>query len=93
MACVKNQPKYTFHDVMETRHVRDYVLFVRFDDETQGEVDLEGILYGEAFEPLKNQEAFRLVHVDEEVGTVVWPNGADVAPEYLYERLKAKAGA
>ena len=49
------------------------------------EVNLSGELYGEVFEPLKDVTFFQQVSVNEETNTIEWPNGADFAPEFLYE--------
>ena len=43
------------------------------------------------FEPLKDIDEFRKVTLDRDIRTIVWPNGADFAPEFLYERLKVVA--
>jgi len=64
-----------------------YVVWVRFADGAEGEIDLEAELWGTVFEPLKDMEEFKRVRLDSELGTLVWPNGADLAPEYLYQRL------
>lgn len=72
-------------DVVAVRVVRDYILEVSFADGSRRCVDLESELWGPMFEPLRDPEFFATVTVDHELGTVVWPNGADVAPEYLYE--------
>lgn len=50
-------------------------------------IDLEPYLWGPVFEPMLAEYAtFRAVRVDPEAGTLVWPNGADLAPEMLYEK-------
>ena len=56
-------------------------------DGTQASVDFEPWLTGPVFEPLKDAAYFRKFFVDG--GTVVWPNGADIAPETLYEAAQA----
>ncbi len=70
--------------VVAVKVVRPYVLDVTFDDGKRREVDLEPLLWGEVFQPLRDPTFFTRVAVDEELGTVVWPNGADLAPEFLY---------
>lgn len=70
--------------IKSAKHVSDYKLFVAFDDGTSGTVDLAGALNGPVFQPLKDVETFAKVAVDPEVATVIWPNGADLAPEYLH---------
>jgi len=78
-------------DVVEVRYVRDYTVWVKFEDGTLGEVDLSSSLRGPVFEPLRNVEYFKQVRVDTEIGTIVWPNGADIAPETLYARVQVVA--
>jgi hypothetical protein len=70
--------------VVAVRVPRPYVLDVTFDDGTRRQVDLEPELWGEVFAPLRDPVLFAQVEVDPELGTVVWPNGADLAPEFLY---------
>ncbi|MDQ3986894.1 MAG: DUF2442 domain-containing protein [Actinomycetota bacterium] len=56
-----------------------------FDDGTSRELDLSGLMRGPIFDPLKRDEnLFREVRVDPELGTIVWPNGADLDPDVLY---------
>jgi len=74
--------------IIEARHVRDYVVRVRFQDGVEGEVDLQPRLYGEIFEPLKDAEYFAQFRVDTDLHALVWPNGADFAPEFLYEQAQ-----
>ncbi len=59
---------------------------VCFDDGREGVADLTEALEGPMFEPLKDPDVFRTLRVDEELRTIVWPNGADLAPEYIYYR-------
>lgn len=63
------------NDVVEVRYVRDYTVWVRFQDGTCGEVDISRSFGGPVFEPLKNVEFFRQVSVDLEIGTIVWRMG------------------
>ena len=70
--------------VVSVQVPRPYVLDVTFTDGTRREVDIEAELWGEVFEPLRDPDYFALVAVDPDLGTVVWPNGADLAPEFLY---------
>ena len=62
-----------------------FVLRLAFDDGTVREIDLEAELWGPVFEPLRDDpQLFRQVRVDEELGTIVWPNGADLDPDVLH---------
>jgi hypothetical protein len=80
-----------FPPIIEARYVRDFVVFLRFQDGVQGEVDLEPQLYGEVFEPLKNRQYFQQFRIDSDLHTLIWPNGADFAPEFLHERAQVAA--
>ena len=77
--------------VIDAKHIKDYTLYLHFSDGSEGEVDLEQELEGEIFEPLKDIPCFKDFKVDQELHTVVWPNGADFAPEFLYEKLQVLA--
>jgi hypothetical protein len=62
-----------------------FVVRLGFDDGTTREVDLEDELWGPVFEPLlRDSQLFRQVRVDDELGTIVWPNGADMDPDVLH---------
>jgi hypothetical protein len=74
--------------LIEAHHVRDYVIRLKFQDGVEGDVNLEPQLYGEVFEPLKDSEYFCRFRVDPELHTLTWPNGADFAPEFLYEKVQ-----
>jgi hypothetical protein len=70
-----------------------YRLWVEFDDGLSGSIDLTPDLHGPMFEPLKDVRFFAQVRVDE-FGVVCWPNGADLAPDALYQDiLQAQAVA
>lgn len=79
--------------VVEARHVREHVLWLRFSDGLAGEVDLAGRLRGPVFEALENVAFFAQVRVDPELQTIAWPNGADLAPEYLHELCAPRTAA
>jgi hypothetical protein len=65
--------------------IGDYVLRVRFDDETVREIDFLPMLTGELFGPLRDKQTFAAVRLDPECHTVVWPNGADFDPATLHD--------
>lgn len=63
--------------------IQPYVLEITFSDGVRRRVDVEPLLYGEMFEPLRDAALFGQASVDTVLGTVVWPNGADLSPEFL----------
>jgi len=67
-------------------------LHVNFDDGVEGEIDLSDRLFGSVFEPLREENEFRKVTVDE-FGAIAWPCGADLAPDAIYRRLTAEVSA
>ena len=77
--------------IVECRYVSGHTVWLRFSDGAEGEMDLSSELHGEVFEPLKDVEYFRRLKVDHELRTVVWPNGADFAPEFLRASLRVAA--
>ena len=70
---------------------RSHRLYVEFSDGTAGEVDLTARLFGPVFLPLREEALFNQVRVDE-YGAPCWPNGADLAPDALYEQLRKRDG-
>ena len=70
---------------------RPYLLDVTFEDGERRQIDMEEHLHGEMFEPLKDFDLFAQAKIDKTWHTVVWPNGADLAPEFIYEKRPAKA--
>lgn len=76
------------YDVLEARYVGDYVIWLRFRDGTAGEVDLRPALWGPVFEPLLELSYIRTFTVHPEFHTLVWPNGADIALEFLHDAVR-----
>lgn len=74
-----------FLHVRAVHHLKPYRLRLSFSDGEVKEVDLAAELHGAVFEPLRDPAFFRQVRVNEETNTIEWPNGADFAPEFLYE--------
>ena len=65
--------------------VADYTLRILFDDNTQQTVNLEPVLHGEIYGPLRDLSVFNLVRLDPEVRTLIWPNDADFDPADLHD--------
>ena len=74
--------------VVDARHVTLQGVATLFDG-LSGEIDLEKELWGPVFEPLKNEAEFARLKADPEFETIVWPNGADLSPEFLHRQLTA----
>ena len=68
--------------------VGDYRLRLLFDDGTAGDVDFSSMEWKGVFEPLRDPTYFATVKIDPGAATVVWPNGADIAPETLYQEAR-----
>jgi hypothetical protein len=80
------------YDIESVDYVGDYKLRLRFADGLITEIDLAERLaraVGPMFEPLRDVTFFAQVRVDHELGTIVWPNGADLAPDVLHEQAAA----
>ena len=75
--------KGLFLHVICVEYLDNYQLKLTFNNGIEGIVDLEQELYGEIFEPLKDKSLFQKVFVTSR--TIEWPNGADFAPEFLFE--------
>ena len=78
--------------IESARLVGSHELLLRFNDGAERRVDLSPVLTGPVFLPLRDSEFFSRVTLDPVAGTVVWPNGADFAPEYLRELPEVGTG-
>lgn len=77
--------------IVEAHYIAGFKIWVRFGDGVEGDVDLSHELTGPIFEPLRNVEEFRRFSLHPELHTLVWPNGADLAPEFLRAKLRVVA--
>ncbi len=73
-----------FLHVTDAKYLEDYKVKVTFNNGREGVADLSGALKGKLFEPLKNKKLFSNLTVDKELDTIVWANGADLAPEFIF---------
>ena len=73
--------------VINATYESGFRIHITFNDGTAASVDFESWLSGPVFDPLKRTAYFRKFYVDG--GTIAWPNGADIAPETLYEAAQA----
>jgi len=74
-------------EVTKAEHVEGYKIRVSFSTGETGTVDLKDALWGPVFEPLKDPGVFRRFSVSDVLHTVCWENGADFAPEFLYDKM------
>jgi len=71
--------------IVEVEVTRDQCLRLKFEDGVEGEVDVAALVPFEGiFAPLRDPKLFAAVEVDRELGTIRWPNGADLDPDVLY---------
>jgi hypothetical protein len=72
-------------DIVEVQVIEDYRLHLRFEDGVEGSVDVARLIsFTGVFAPLHNQTYFKQVAVNPDLGTIAWPNGADLDPDVLY---------
>lgn len=71
--------------VTEAKVVGPHSIVLTFDNGVQKRVNLRQELYGPIFEPLRDPSFFAKAYVDQDSRTVAWPNGADFAPDFLYQ--------
>jgi Protein of unknown function (DUF2442) len=79
------------YHVAEARYVAGHVVWLRFRDGTSGEIDLAPALEGPVFEALQDPAVFQQFRIHPEFHTLVWANGADMAPEFLHDNVRVTA--
>jgi hypothetical protein len=79
-------------DVVAVKYIEKYVLELIFDDGLKAKLDMDRVIgrFDGVFAPLLDPAFFSQVRVDRELGTIVWPNGADICPDVLYSFASGK---
>ena len=78
-------------DIVKFQPTTEYRLKLTFEDGLEGEVDISKLItFSGVFAGLKNRQEFLKVRVDPELGTICWPNGADLDPDVLYATIKGE---
>ncbi|VAW16220.1 hypothetical protein MNBD_BACTEROID05-1099 [hydrothermal vent metagenome] len=78
------------HKVVQAKIVKDYTVEFVFDNKKKGCLDLKKYLGRGVFKSLLVKQKFKQFRVDSELGTICWPNGADIAPDTLYLEVLGK---
>ncbi|MDT3738236.1 MAG: DUF2442 domain-containing protein [Candidatus Kapabacteria bacterium] len=74
-------------EIVDAEYKDGYNIFIKFNDGKSGIVNLENILWGKVFEPLKDVLHFKNFEISKISNTIEWKNGADLAPEFLYNLI------
>ena len=74
-----------YYDLKEIKVLDEYKIFVRFEDNRQGTVDLSGLIsQGGVFDSIKNPTVFKQAYINKDWAILCWPGDIDIAPETLY---------
>ena len=78
-------------DIVEAHNLEGYRVHLRFEDGVEGDVDLGRLIRFEGiFAPLRDPKEFARMSVNAEIGTICWPNGADLDPDVLYAQISGQ---
>ncbi len=77
--------EHPIYHITEFEIVAPYTLQIKFNDNTEQTIDIEPVLHGEIYSPLRDLSVFNQVRLDPEVRTLVWPNDADFDPADLHD--------
>ncbi len=78
-------------DIVEVCHLGGFRVHVRFEDGMEGELDLQNVIdFKGVFAPLRDAREFAKLRIDPEMGTLVWPCGADLDPDVLYSKVSGQ---
>jgi hypothetical protein len=78
-------------DIVEVQPLDNHRLHLRFEDGAEGVVDIAGMIrFTGVFAPLKDPVCFTRVRVNPDLGTICWPNEADIDPDVLYSQITGK---
>jgi hypothetical protein len=90
LAFIVNKDSFqTMPDITNVQHISARILSLCFSDGYQARVDLDGFMgsYRGVFQRLLETDFFKQVSINVDIGTIVWPNGADICPDSLYQYL------
>ena len=76
---------HPFYKILTVKVIGPYILELTFDDGLKKSINFKPVLFGEIYSPLRDLSLFNNVKVDQEVYTIVWPNGADFEPSILHD--------
>ncbi len=80
------------YDIIEVKVIKDHILYLRFENGVEGEVDITQIVpFKGVFKKLQDPQYFKTVQLNQELGTIVWDNGADLSPNTLYTAITENA--
>lgn len=78
-----------YYHITNAACLKDYYVYLQFEDGTKGVINLESLAgKGEAFGPLRDKDFFCRMRIEPRFHTIEWPNGADLSPEVLYDKIK-----